>query len=135
MIAACGVSCIIVFPCLLKAPFHRSHYEMDSYLHLEKLVSQNTEKALTHIHTSSALEISSGILDKGSLLVPVQFTGTCMAVTNPSQTSFPPAPQQLSIIGKQMRTPSFKRFITGKHMAGRNCVQLLHAGPVQQGKP
>lgn len=53
-----------------------------------------------------------------------------MAVANRSQTSFPPAPQQLQIFGKQMRTLSFKRkFITGKHMAGRNHVQLLHAGP------
>lgn len=130
MITACGVSCIIVFPCLLKAPFHRLYQEMNSYLHPEKLVSQNTEEALTHICTSSALEISSGILDKGSLVVPVQFTGTFMAVGNWSQTSFPPAPQQLRIFGKQMRTLSFKtKFITAKHMAGRNHVQLLHAGP------
>lgn len=109
---------------------------MNSYLHPEKLVPQNTEEALTHIFTFSALEISSGILDKGSLMVPVQFTGAFIAVTKPSQTSFPPAPQQLLIIGKQMRTLSFKRcFFTGKHMVGRNSVQLLHAGPERQGKP
>lgn len=109
---------------------------MNSYLHPEQLVSQNTEEALTHICTFSALKKSSGILEKGFLMVPVQFTGTFMAVTKPSETSFPPAPQQLLIIGKQMRTLSFKRcFFTGKHMAGGNHVQLLHAGPVQQGKP
>lgn len=110
---------------------------MNSYLHPEKLVPQNTEEALTHICSFLVLEISSGILDKRSLMVPVQFTGAFIAVTKPSQKSFLPAPQQLLIIGKQMRTPSFKRyfFFTDKHMVGRNHVQLLHAGPVQQGKP
>lgn len=63
-------------------------------------------------------------------MVPVQFTGTSMAVATPSQTAFPRAPQQLLIIEKQMRTLRFKRrFMTGKHMASRNPVWLLHTGP------
>lgn len=101
---------------------------MDSYLHPEKLLLQNAEAALTHICTSSALEISSGILDKGSLMVPVQFTGTFMAVTNPSRTAFPPCCP--AIIGSKWGTLSFKRrLMTGKHMVGRSHVQLLHHGP------
>lgn len=65
---------------------------MDSYLHPEKLLSQSTKEALTHICTSSALEKSLGVLDKGVLMVLMQFTDTFMAVANPSQAGFPLLP-------------------------------------------
>lgn len=103
---------------------------MDSYLHPEKLLSQSTKEALTHICTSSALEKSSGVLDKGSLMVPIQFTDTFMAVVNQPQVHFPPVPQQLLIIGKQVRTFSLqRRSMTGKHMVGRSHIWLFYPRP------
>lgn len=64
-------------------------------MHPEKLLSLSTKEPLTHVCTSSGLEKSSGFLDKGSLMVAVQFTYTLIVVANPFQADFPAAPQQL----------------------------------------